>query len=565
MAEKSTLNKNLALPSRIGLSSTKTHPNEGIGTADPDRIENRVFFQAVATGNSDKYYAEVVIVQPTGSTDPYQVQMCYHHRWVPSTAKKKGAEWTAISSWAAIAPVYKTVNGVKTEVVAANSTKDPDEWLGANVGRNTKSSFRVCYYIHGTFPENIDCYSYRFRVRVYNAETKKHGSWQYSQWLHIQKAPRIANPVFYLGTSGNLIFECNVKYGERGGIFKFSNLYISNAKGNRAILKNNLTPAQMIIASGRTAESDPPLRDGFVPARCIIDAKYIKCLPTKTDKIFMNSTSIFDGNASIGNSPLTLNATTDQLKKINNVLYKHIRFGREDIVLGDIRLVLKENVDKAFVIAYVYRTENSLTDDLESATATLWYTYLGKNYSVQPSNKAFRFDKRNTKEWIARFVFTRCPIGPKLAIRAYCTNEHGSSATVANAIYLKHPYWYFQKEDNTSIFAVLQWNVEVTKDMEALYAMNLPYGRSKPFVAYGTGINNSLEIKGEVTTKTLYPYVNTEYGMRDNWRTVQNNPGIYLVRGLAGYMIRLAITAVSLSEKADSELLSVSVTGTEIE
>lgn len=557
MAEKSTYNSSLAIPSRVGMTSVKVHPN-GVGTADPDRIENRVFFQEVATGNSDKYYAEVAIVQASGSQDHFQAQYCVHHRWLPSVAKTKGADWSAVSNWKAAAPVKR--NG--SVVFAKDSEADADEWLGCNVARNKASSIRVFYKIEGTFPADVDAYSYRFRVRTYNIATKKHGKWCYSQWLHVEKAPRVANPVFYFGTSGNLIFECNIRYGERGGIFQFKNLY--NSKGQE-ILVGNKYNAKMIVATGRTAQSDPPLREGFVPARCVIPAKAIKRLPAKTDKIFMNSTSVFNGNNCIGDSSLTLNSTTDQTKTIKGSLYKHIRFGTEDIVLGNIKLVLKEQANRAFVVAYVYRTAASLDDDIGSVSATLWYTYMGKNYSVQPTYKKFNFSRHTLTNYIAYFIFTKCPIGPKLAVRAYATNEHGSSATVANAIYLTHPFWYFQKEGDSSKFAVLQWNVTCSKETTTSYAMNLPYGRSKPFVAYGTGLNNKIEIKGEIATKTKDPAINTEYAMRDNWRAVQSSPGIYLVRGSAGFMIRMAITSVTLSESADSEILTVSISGTEVE
>ena len=591
MPEKSKLNSKLGKVSEISLfvygkqagddphALVNVNGKEYLGTGYSN-IRPRYWFKTTTTGNSDSVSVKLGFKQPKTPKDPYQIQYRWHARWTPAYAKKKGASWTSWSSWKNL----KAMDGIPV-----GSTTNADEWLKPNLGQNSKSSYvDVCdLYITfkaltgnatptsfvGTSLVNHDAVSYQFRVRTYNIKTKKHGDWVYSEGLRVYKAPRVANLTAFVDDSGGLILKCNIRYGERKGIFHFTDIRdLSDAgivgasadvKIYRSILKMAPLDIKMTYDSSRLTTSVPPRRDGFVPASCRIPLSSLKRAISHGESLYFSPANTFIGNDDSGTAVLVQNASQTGSKIIGNIRFIRITVSRKDITINKPKLVLKKATDKPYVQAWLYKTDAD--DTVESVGTCLQYKYEGKLYSIKPTYTKLSLNVNNTRNAIAYWIFTSVPLGIKLTVGARASNSYGSSKKVENAITLPSEFWYIQKEGNLSILAVLQWNVKIKTRSNPKYTMELPYGRSKPFVAYGNGIAKTYDVSGEVPTKTQNPLFNKTYATKVAWTKVQNTPGIYVVRGPYGVVYRIAITEVTLEQDDKTEILKVSFSGTEIE
>lgn len=251
--------------------------------------------------------------QPKGNTNGYQIQYREHSRLIPSKVKKKGAEWTTWSSWKNLIEI-STVNSqthVKTVLVAANSTKNPDTWLNPNVKANTKTSYLVFYKFSNTkIDATYDARSYQFRVRTYNAKTKKHGSW-ITQTLYVYKKAIVEDTTVHVGPNGSMIFDLNYKWDRDGTVVissvkpveytGHSTYELPTTKGlprpsddpsgtptkalnatlreysvvNRNLLKKSVTKA-VNYDSRRTGTSTPPKKSGYKPGQFTITIDEMK-------------------------------------------------------------------------------------------------------------------------------------------------------------------------------------------------------------------------------------------------------------------------------------------------
>lgn len=557
----STLNTKLAKVSDISFTAVENVTTSVIGldgSGGPIQYEKtRVYFNTITTGNSDKFSVDLGFKQPSNKKDPYQVQYRSHSRYTLANAKKKGATWTALSPWK---------NLIAITGVSKDSTANPDGWNASNLGINKSSSYLIFYKIrNSSIGSDFDARSYQFRIRTYNKSTNKHGAWVYSTYLKVYKAPRIADVRFFVDDSGGLILKCNIRYGERGGTFRFDGIIDNRA--NRNLLKNDKpVKIKMINDTTRTAQSDPPRRDGFIPASCRIPVDKLKRGISPGERLWIPTVGcVFIGNDNSGEAQIMANYSTTLTKKLGYSYFKRVTVSTRDITINTPRLVLGVAEEKGFVEARLYKSDAN--DTVEAVGATLYYTYPdgGKTYSVKPQYTALSLTKTSTTECIARWIFTKCPFGCKLAVSATASNSYGSSQKVSKSVTIDYPYWFIQSETNPSRGAVLQWNVNFELSAGSNYTLELPYGRKKPFVAFGKGLTKAVRISGEVPTQTQSPIFNSTYANRDTWMDVQANPGIYIVRGPNRLMYRMAIIEVGLSEKANSEILSVSVRGVEIE
>lgn len=572
---RSTLNTKLGKVSQIGFTeyySTEAvlqnlDPSAIINPFTGERFDNRVldsgrvFYDILHTGNSDKYKTQVGFKQPSSKKDPYQVQYRLHWRYTPAVAKKKSAEWTAVTPWKNFL-AFTTGSGSSAVTIDKGSTVYPDVWLKPNLGVNKNSDYVVFGEISGTFSSNYDALSCQFRVRTYNQKSRKHGLWEESNWLKIYKSPRCREDLtFYAFNDGSLVVKSNIKYGERGGVFEFSSILDNK---NRNLLKK-FTQVKMVKDTARSSTTTPQKVNGFVPASCRIPLSALKRGVSQNEVIWLNSDDVFVGNdIEYGRSELIKNAPSSAPKrKVGVDTYRGFRIQNTDVDIDPLRLVLKPDTNRALVQAWVYKSD---ADDLiDSLSAVLWYTYKGKNYSIKPHYVEKNLKLKSTTKAIGYYIFIRCPLGIKLAVKATASNSLGQTKTVKNAITLPSEFWYIQKEGNVSLGAVLQWNVNLRTRASYRHTMELPYGRTKPFVAYGNGLIKTFDVTGEVPTQTKDPLFNTKYASKDAWRNVQNNPGVYIVRGPDGVMYRMAITEVSLEEDAKTEILKVSFSGTEID
>lgn len=576
MPQKSTLNSKLGKVTNIAFCNVQAGESAG-GNSILSRINGlsntRLWFTKTNTGNSDGATMHVGFKQPTNPKDPYQIQYRWHARWTPAQAKKKGAAWTD----------YGENGGWKNFVAATGLAKDatthPDTWLKPNMGVNKSSSFVICGTLSVKFTAannmaNYDAVSYQFRVRTYNQKTKKHGEWVYSEYMHVYKAPRVADVKVYSDEQGGLILKCNMRHGERKGTFSFTDIRVAFNSGGTGAVSNAVisyrnilkakTTVSMVWDTSRTANSQPPKRDGFVPASCRIPLSKLKRGISPGENLYFGPTNAFVGNDNSGTASIIQNvAETLGDIGVGGLAYRKIQVSSKDITINPLKLVLKKATNKPYVQAWLYKTDAN--DTLESAAATLYYTYEGKTYSVKPAYTKLTLNVNSTRQAVAYWIFTSVPLGTKLAVSAKAANSYGSSQAVKNAIRLPSEFWYIQKEGDLSILAVLQWNVKVRSRSNPSYTLELPYGRGKPFVAYGEGLSRTYDISGEVPTQTQDPLFNKDYATKAAWTKVQSNPGIYVVRGPYAVVYRLAVTEVSLEQDDKTEILKVSFTGTEIE
>lgn len=562
MAEKSTLNDKLPKVTKIAFYTVQGgERNVEITSGYTGQIYRanglssvRIPFTKATTGNSDKFKLTVGFQQPSNRANPYQVQYRWHARWTPAMAKKKGASWTSWTAWKSF---------VAADGIAQNSTTHPDYWLKPNVGVNSGSAYVYMGDVTGTFASggslaNYDKLSYCFRVRTYNVKTQKHGPWVYSESLHIIKAPRVANLTLYTDDEGGLVIACNIRYADRKGVFTFPDILDSN---KRNVLKQKVT-VSMITDTRRTVNSVPPKRDGFAPVSCRIPLSKLKRGISPGEYLYMSDACQFVANSDSGSASLVLNVS-GAYTPIGNGAYKRLHVAARDVSINPVRLVVKRATAKNFIEAWLYRTDAN--DLIESAAATMTYKYNGKTYTVKPHYTDLKLSTISTRQYIAYWIFVKCPLGIKLTVKGSVSNSLGSARSASNAITLPSEFWYIQKESSPSIGAVLQWNAKIRSRTSPPYTMELPYGRGKPFIAYGTGLSKTFDVSGEVPTQTQDPIFNKTLATKAAWTKVQNNPGIYIIRGPEGVMYRMAITEVSLEQDDKTEILKVSFSGTEIE
>lgn len=568
MPTKSTLNRNLAKVSDISWCSPIANASEHFQSSNPilnaiNGLANEpIWYEYISTGNSDKYYAKIGFKQPKNPVNPYQIQYRVHSRYTPAQAKKKGAEWTGITKWKAFLPV---TNSIKkgSEVVC-------DTWMTPNVGINRSSSYVVCGEVSGTFDANYDAHSYQFRVRTYNIKTYKHGPWVTSSWLKIYKAPRVGDLTLFAADDGSLLVKCNIRYADRGGTFTFKQIYDNGSAGSgssrvnhRSLLKAASFSVKMINDTSRTVNSRPRKRDDMVPASCRIPVSSLKRAIKPGEYLWLGAANVFVSNETKGYAPLTKNVTGNPTKGIGSVTHTRIQVDTRDITINRPRLVLKHEPKRALLLAYLYKSDaNDVID--KNAVATLTYKYNGKLYTVKPAYSKLTLSETTTTKPIAYWIFASCPLGTPLAVKAVVSNTYGSKGEASAKKTLPSQYWYLQKEGDLKCGGILQWNVNVRTRSSSKVTLELPYGREKPFVAYGKGVVKSFDVSGEVPTKTQHYLFIKEYATFSAWKKVQENPGVYLLRGPNAQMYRLAITEVSLETDDKTEILKVSFSGTEI-
>lgn len=570
----SSLNKNLAKVSSVAFvfhaDASANWPADSPLGAGPNGLSNAyIFYNKQNTGNSDKVKFQVGFKQPANRKDPYQVQYRMHSRYIPSAAKTKGAEWTAWTAWKSPMPsVSKQVNGV-TKSVPKGTDSNPNTWGIPNLGINNHSTYVIFYtynQVWNSTDASFDARCYQFRVRTINEATHKHGEWVYSEGLYIYRSPRMrgtsTDPAIYAGDDGQLMFFCNLRYAHRGGTFTFTDIRDSSG---RNLLKKAYT-AKMIVDTQRTSSSVPPKVDGFLPRSCRIPISALKRGIKPGETLYFSQQCGFDAGSSGGGLAAmhTNLPSSNPTKGVGGIAY----FGRtvrtEDVQINGIKLVLTKNIDKGFVTARVYKASDP-NDSIKSLTACLYYTYNGKNYTVMPHYTKLYLSRNSTTQCIGQFVFSKCPLGIKLGVKAVARNPQGSKAEAKNAITLDNAFWYIQNESNpSSLGACLQWNCKIENNTTINNTIELPYGRTKPFVAYGDGTTREMTISGEIPKKTQHPLF-SQYASKEAWIKIQNNLGIYLVRGADSQMYKLAVTEVQLSEQDDSEILKVKIRGTEVE
>jgi hypothetical protein len=167
---------------------------------------------------------------------------------------------------------------------------------------------------------------------------------------------------------------------------------------------------------------------------------------------------------------------------------------------------------------------------------------------------------------MAEWIFVKCPFNTPLHFSAIVGNDYSSSKNVKSktAVSMYPVTWIFNKLGSPSIGAILQWNCNFKIQSQPVVSANLPHGRGLPFAAYMKGLVTKISLDGEVPTQSTHPLFQGK-ASRDAWDKVRNSPGVYILRGSNSQMYKIAITNVSLSTSDDSEILKVSIEGTEIE
>lgn len=494
----STLNKNLGQVSNISFCTAA-----GVNRAT-----------VLYTGENGRFSIKVGFKQ--GSTvNPFQVQYRQRSRWTAANAKKKGANWTKWGNWKAAAAVKKADGSV---IVAKDGVctgaKEADSWNRSNVGVNTKGAYKTCYtFSSSLIGADYDARQFQFRVRRYNAKTKKHGPWV-TKTLSVYKKAAVIDETMRRRHAGGLAFDLNLKW-DRKGSFKVSS--IKDADG-RELLKDALSKAGT-YDSNRKASSVPAKKDGYRPIRLSVLATELK------RKIDAGETLDLD----------VCYKTEDGAK--TQFSCKTVR--NDDTTINTPRMELSENKGSGVVTVNVYKTD---ADDLiEEAECTATYTYNGKKYTIEPFKKNLSLTVQSTTKEAAVFEFLP-PLGIEVEYEAILSNDYYSEASVSKAHAIDEGQFILSRD---GFYASMYGDCKLTMSTEGVAATGLAHGRSLPMAFFGKGRTHKIALSGKIIEKSRY--ITSEYCKFRYWNSLRNNQNrLYLLRCPEGEMYTVAVTKVDI-------------------
>ena len=458
--------------------------------------------------------------QPAKKSYSYQVQYRIHYRYTAANAAKKGADWTAWSSW--MTPVAIAAKGSLPRI-AANSTSDPNKWLRSNVGVNTKVTYQKLFKFTNKTLSSYQALAMQFRVRTFDAAKAKHGDWVTSTTLVIYRRPEVMDETIHTGEDGALDIDYNYQW-DRG-----CTLVVTSVKdsGGRELLSERFAQAPQYDGL-RSASTLCPLRSGYAAGTSTIPVEQLKRAP-------------------LPNETLTYSAYLETVDGARTTLESPKVVAGEDAELDPPRLAVTTDLSQGRALLEVYKTDAD--DDLLSVGASVSWTYLGKRYTGKPTSSTSDPTIISTEQPVGRYWFsTSLPLGIPLTFTATFKNRYKKTVSSSETVTLATgKLAYLNGVTNTSIVATAFGNMALRLDSSGTFVTARPYGRSLPFAAVDpTGHTNRINFEADIAESTSEV---SAYATFAQWNSVRTNPGIYILRLPDGQVYRVAVTDVGISQE----------------
>lgn len=492
----STLNKKLGQVSNVSFCTA----------AGVNRCEK------LYTGENGRFSIKVGFKQ--GSTvNPFQVQYRQRSRWTAANEKKKGAAWTKWGDWKAAAAVGTLVakDGVCT------GTKEADKWNRSNVGVNKKGAYKTCYsFSSSLIGADYDARQFQFRVRRYNAKTKKHGPWV-TKTLSVYKRAAIIDETMRRRHAGGLAFDLNMKW-DRKGSFQIAS--IKDADG-RELLKDDLSKAGT-YDSNRKASSVPAKKDGYRPMRVQVLASELKRKINAGETLGLN----------------VYYKTQDGAK--TKLTCTKVR--TDDTSINAPRLEVSHDKGSGVVTVNVYKSDGN--DLIEEADCSATYTWNGKDYSIKPFKKTLSLKVQSTTAEAAVFKFLP-PLGVEVEYEVTLSNDYYSTAKASKSYVVDEDMFVLSKKDGSGVHASMYGDCKLAISTGGMAASGLAHGRSLPVVFFGKGHTSKISLSGKIFERSRYKA--SAFCKFRYWNSVRNNQNaLYLLRCPDGEMYTVAITKVDI-------------------
>lgn len=462
----------------------------------------------------------------TSKTNPFQIQYRYKHRYTTAKQKEKGAKYTGYTSWK---------NAIEMTGVAYGSTKSANEWLKANRGVVKSGTYNKFLTRSGkSIGADYDAQYWQFRVRTYNAKTKKHGEWVTSDTLCIYKAAKIVDETMHRTPDGGIMFDLNYIW-DKGGTMLIDSIKDSTG---RQLLKNKITRA-LSKDSNRTSTSKPALRSGYTPGEFEVKASELKRAVEYGEKLTLSvyyktkdGAKTYLSCTTVSNEDTSINLPTKEIEKYLGAGLVYVR-------------IYKSDAD----------------DVIEYASATATYEYNGKKYTIRPYYQKINLKVKDTTTCIAEFRF-RPPIGLECSYKVTVSNDYKSSRTLRFTESIGYNHFVFNSLSEDEVYASLGGNAKLSMTTQRVTELGLPHGRSLPIAFFGNGAQNELTLSGVIVEGNTYD--TSKYGKFEWWNKLRTQQGLFCLRCPNGEMYDVAITKVDISSEHDG-LREVTVTMMEVD
>lgn len=478
------------------------------------------------TAENGKFSIKVGFKQNT-KTYPFQIQYRYRNRWTAANAKKKGADWSAWSSWR---------NAVDTTKLAYNSTKLIDTWLFANKGVNKNSDYRTFKEFSGAIlGADYDAREYQYRIRCYSSSKKQHGNFTY-QKLRIYKKARVYDETIHATADGGLVFDFNYKW-DRGGSVQVNS--IIDAEGIE-ILNAPLTKAAN-HDSLRTETTTPAIREGYTPAEFYIEPNELTRTVEPGEKLTVDAAYVTDDNAS----------TKFVASKVNEA----------DTELNPISIAYTYDELSGVYTLTAQKTDSN--DFIQEIDSYMTYQHLGKEHIIKPylseiDNEALKGEAAGT---VATYYY-RPPLNVEVtAVVSVSNNYRGLTKASTSPAKFRSPLYMFTNTDKPEQVASCWDGVDFSISTSRPYEIALPFGREKEIVFYGSGNETKIKFSANILDAADQP--GGKHSMLQSWIELRNNQGVYDLRTPHSEKYKVAVTDVQI-KRTNFNVYQVAVSMNEV-
>lgn len=479
----------------------------------------------ISTGENSKFSIAVNFKQPAKRTAYTSYQIQYRQRNMYEQGQ--ATSWSDWSKWKNM----KAMTGI-----AQGSTKNPDEWRKGNHGVCKTTYNQFWKWTNAGLGGIYVARQYQFRVRVYNGKNSTHGAWVTSSALSIKRLCACENETFFTAY-GNSYIDFNYKWPEANGVF-FRMNSIKDANG-RELLTTKYEQA-ITYDKKRTPSSTPPLREGWVPGRMMVN--------TKRD--------LQPGERLTIDGCLEVNSTGAR-----TYFPKNMTVSKVDYEVNTPRIELAVNKTAASITARVYKSDPD--DVVISGNVTLKYTYNGKEYQQAAYKITNNFNVVSTTTPIMTAVFPFCPLNTPLSVTATIGSGLANRSYKKTAQVDAGRAWFVGKANNPGRIAALLVREGEYPSFETRSqgksTVALTYGRNLPFAAFSPGTMTDLQISGTAVETSLGMRGMPERSAPRYWHEVRNDPGIYYLRGPNGEVHKAAFQEVQMvREQKDTTSVTAS-------
>lgn len=479
--------------------------------------------------------------QLKGNKAYYQVQWRWHYRYTGAQALSHGADWTDFNDWRT--PVAIAATTSHATAIAAGSTTAVNDWERPNFAPNQKGDYLRISTAGVTLASTYDAVSYQVRARVYDPASNKHGPWAYSESIKVFRAAEVAGVTLRTDEDGALVIDYNYKW-DRGRALIVT--IVKDSTG-RNLLRDTFkrTPQQRPVFFDLTDPEPPPASpytSGYHWGENKIPVSALKRKMEPNEVIRLNAyLATYDGARTYLPKPLTVNSY--------------------DAELSAPRIAVAKDNARGVLQVFAYKTDAD--DDLDSVGCCVTWSYNGKDYTALPETSRVDTTINSTTTPVGRFWFVGVPVGVTLAVTvvfrnsfAYLKRTYAKTTLGATSTAYLNPASGAQT-NTAAAFA----NMSLTVSSTPPVTIELPFGRTAPFAAYG---------KGETTTVTFTATIaeTARSGQSDRstwqyWNAIRTNPGLYVLRLPDGQMYQLAVQSIESTQERDG-LRTVTLVGTEV-